>query len=104
MAQHRLGLRSPHQHQEILEPLLLSIVFPVICHTKYMFCVNGERDCSPRGHVLYLQLARVKDRQQSASPDFGLSLLFTPIYLASLLRGCLLQSDPSNTAIRQELS
>ena len=95
-------------------------VSPIICDTKYEFCIDDRRDCSPIGpsrHVLDWMDRKAGDIWNDFSTFFGASTVLPPIHAASLGAGSVaaaqslvpfsyyqIQSDSENNTAVRELS
>ena len=95
-------------------------VSPIICDTKYEFCIDDRRDCSPIGpsrHILNWMNLKAGDIWNDLSKFFGASTVLPPIYAASLGSGSVaaaqslapfsfyqIQSDSENNTAFRELS
>ena len=95
-------------------------VSPIICDTKYQFCVDDGRDCSPTGpsqRILDWMDTKVGDIWLDLFTFFDASTALPPIYAASLGSGSIaaaqslakisfyqVQSDSENNTAFEELS
>jgi hypothetical protein len=79
-----------------------TVVVPIVCDTKYVFCADGM--CSPPGGantMLYWMAMQMKKEWTDLSSLFSASLVFSPIYQASLGSVAILASETTQSGLIQ---